>query len=94
MAETQVTEKPHLVVSMEIMDYKHFAGKGENPRPSTMVSGVMTLPEGRRTIVEFFIDGTVHFNEREYRVGLRVGSDWKKRLAVHPIVWEPLRKAS
>lgn len=91
MAEAQVTQKPHMVVIMEIMDYRHFAGKGETPRPSTMVSGVMTLPEGRRTIVEFFMDGTHHLNEREYRFGLRIGSDWKKRLSVSVIGYEAVK---
>lgn len=84
-------KKPHLVVKIEVFDYKHFNGSDpQKPRPSTMIKGVMTLPDGARTSVEFFLDGHHHFaNVPLWDFGLRIGADWKNRLAVQVIAWQP-----
>lgn len=90
MSEQQTQKKPHLVVKVEVFDYNHFNGQDPaKPRPSTKVKGVMTLPDGFRTSVEFFLDGHHHFQTPFWDFGLRVGADWKNRLALSVIAWQP-----
>lgn len=90
--ETQVSKKPHLTVQIEVFDYKHFNGSDPaKPRPSTMVKGVMVLPDGFKSSIEFFLDGHHHFNQPLWNFGLRVGADWKNRLNVQPVAWAPVQ---
>lgn len=94
MSEMQTQKKPHLTVQIEVFDYRHFNGKDPaSPRPSTMVKGVMTCPDGFRTSIEFFLDGHHHFQTPLWNFGLRIGADWKNRLAVQPVAWVPVTKA-
>lgn len=89
----QNVKKAHLFVVMEVFDYRHFNGKDpQKPRPSTMVKGVMQMPDGFKSSVEFFIDEHHHFNTPMWKVGLRIGADWKNRLHVDPVSWEKLEQ--
>lgn len=82
-------KKAHLVVKMEVFDYQHFNGSDpQKPRPSTLVKGVMTMPDGMRSSVEFFLDGHHHFQTSFWDFGLRVGADWKNKLAVSVVGWQ------
>lgn len=86
-------KKPHLVVKVEVFDYQHFNGADpQKPRPSTKVKGVMTMTDGARTSVEFFLDGHHHFSSVPvWDFGMRVGADWKNRLAVSVVAWQPAK---
>lgn len=87
MENTQ-NKKPHVVVQVEVFDYHHFNGSDpQKPRPSTRVKGVMTLPDGFRTSVEFFVDGHAHFNSPFWNFGLRIGANWKNRLDLQIVGW-------
>ncbi len=89
----QTQKKPHIVVDIEVFDYNHFNGQDPaKPRPSTKVKGVMTMPDGIRTSVEFFLDGHHHFNSPFWKFGLRVGADYKNRLNVQPVSWSVVTK--
>lgn len=92
--ENQNTQQrqPHMLVECEVMDYRHFSGKGENPRASTLVKGLMTFSDGFRSSVEFFVDGHHHFNQPFWKIGLRLGADWKYRLGVQVISFTPIQK--
>jgi len=82
-------KKAHLAVKMEIFDYHHFNGSDpQKPRPSTRVKGVMTLPDGMRSSVEFFLDGHHHFTTPFWDFGLRIGADWKNKLSVSVVGWQ------
>lgn len=82
-------KKAHLVVKMEVFDYQLFNGSDpQKPRPSTRVKGVMTMPDGMRSSVEFFLDGHHHFQTPFWDFGLRVGADWKNKLAVSVVGWQ------
>ena len=86
-------KKSHLLVKVEVFDYQHFNGSDpQKPRPSTKVKGVMTMPDGARTSVEFFLDGHHHFSGVPvWEFGMRVGADWKNRLAVSVVAWQPAK---
>lgn len=85
-------KKPHVVVQVEVFDYHHFNGKDPaNPRPSTRVKGVMTLPDGFRSSVEFFVDGHAHFQTPFWNFGLRIGADYKNKLSVQIIGWSQVK---
>lgn len=88
-------KKPHLVIKMEVFDYQHFNGNDpQKPRPSTRVKGVITLPDGMRSSVEFFLDGHHHFQTPFWDFGLRVGADWKNKLAVSVVGWAVSKSGS
>lgn len=81
-------KKPHVVVMVEVFDYHHFNGRDpQKPRPSTRIKGVMTLPDGGRTSIEFFVDGHHHFMTPFWNFGIRVGADYKNNLRAEIIGW-------
>lgn len=91
MSEIQ-TKKPHILVKLEVFDYHHYNGQDPaKPRLSTKIKGVMTMPDGMRTSVEFFVDGHHHFQTPMWDFGLRIGADWKNRLAVTVVGWQPAK---
>lgn len=84
------SKKPHLVVRFEVFDYQHFNGADPaRPRASTKVKGVMTMPDGIRNFCDVWLDGHHHFNVPNWEFGLRIGADYKNRLAVSVIAWQP-----
>lgn len=86
----QSAKKPHIVVKFEVFDYSHFNGNDpQRPRPSTRVKGVMTMPDGFRTSCELWIDGHQHFNVPMWDFGLRIGANYKNRLEVTVVAFQP-----
>jgi len=68
--------KAHVRVKVELLDYQQFSNK-ESGRQSTKCSTVMTLPCGKRSAVEFWLDGHQHFAGSDWIAEIRLGANYK-----------------
>lgn len=76
--------KPHVRLNVEVLDYRHFT-RDETKRQSTRVSSVMTFPDGKRSAVEFWLDGHQHFTGSQWVAEIRLGADYKNRFEARVI---------
>lgn len=83
--ENQDQVKPHLRVKVEVLDYRHFTKPDDSKRQSTRISSVMTFPDGKRSAVEFWLDGHQHFTGADWIAEIRLGADYKGRFEARVI---------
>lgn len=81
--------KPHLRVKVEVLDYRPFTNE-QSKRASTRVSSVMTFPDGKRSAVEFWLDGHQNFNGPDWMAEIRLGADFKGRFEARVLRLVPL----
>lgn len=91
--ENQEQLKPHLRIKVEVLDYKPFTND-QTKRASTMVKSVMTFPDGKRSAVEFWLDGHQHFNGPDWIAEIRIGADYKNRFEARVIRLVPVSAVS
>lgn len=87
--ENQELLKPHLRVKVEVLDYRAFTND-TTKRASTRVSSVMTFPDGKRSAVEFWLDGHQNFNGPDWMAEIRLGADFKGRFEARVLRLVPL----
>lgn len=94
MENNQTEVKAHLRAKVDLLDYRHFTGSDEKRRQSTQCKTVMTFPDGKRSSVEFWLDGHQHFAGSDWIAELRIGADYKGRLEARVIrLVPPAQKA-
>lgn len=89
MENQQQELKAHLRVKVELLDHQHFTSKDERKRQSTQCKTVMTLPDGKRSAVEFWLDGHQHFAGSDWVADIRVGADYKGRFEARVLRLSP-----
>lgn len=80
----------HASLPFEMLNFRHVTGKA-NGKQYTAVEGVVTLPDGKRTSCEAFLDGQHHFQGNAYRMDIRFGVDDRKRLSVRVVALTPVQ---
>lgn len=79
---------------INVLNAKSITGRKDTSKTYTIVEGLVTLPDGKQSFAECFLQGTQHFVPGNYELDLEIRVDRQtRRIVAQAVTILPMRQA-